>query len=467
MNRELNPCSHASPLRSRLLQLQSRFTWDLQQEDVDLDSLSTRLQEHIKLRLGHPGSVALSCSFLAYVRYLQARPEEAVSLLNQSEEKTREYFGEESERRLIVVYGDLAWLNYHTGDYTQSHAYCQTVENILVKHPTSSSSVLHPEVYGEIAWTYLKFSWAYYTKAIECFHKALELQPDDSEWNAGLAIALYRTESRYLETSLDIEESPAIKQLRRALEINPDDGVLLSMLAIKIATYQRHQEAKDLVEKALMIDPDNPHVIRYVAKYLRNQGNVDDSIDLLEQALKKTSESAFIHHQLALCYKRKKTAEQRSKPFNNQSRHKTNIHLSKSTSLSHDMYRANKLFQKALQMLPESDKGICQFFHLCYADFHYYHTKQETEAITHYTKGLLLPIVKWDQKQCAKRLKQIAEQRLSKDENDGGAHSLLGLVAKTQGEKKRAVEFYEKALDCDANNDEYLSALLNLRMELQ
>ncbi|KAM7381025.1 hypothetical protein PAMA_012049 [Pampus argenteus] len=485
MNRELNPCSHASPLRSRLLQLQSRFTWDLQQEDMDLDSLSTRLQEHIKLRLGRPGAVALSCSFLAYVRYLQGRPEEAVSLLNQSEEKTREYFGEESERRLIVVYGDLAWLNYHTGDYTQSHAYCQRVENILVKHPTSSS-VLHPEVYGENAWTYLKFSWTYYTKAIECFHKALELQPDDSEWNAGLAIALYRTESR--ETSFDIEESPAIKQLRRALEINPDDGVLLSMLAIKIATYQRHQEAKDLVEKALMIDPDNPHVTRYVAKYLRNQGNLDDSIGLLEQALKRTSESAFIHHQLALCYKRKKTAEQRSKPFNNQRvkdlRRLCIRHMDKAVKIKPSfvlaladlalMYgeeknfsRANELFQKALKMLPESDEGICQFFHLCYADFHYYHSKQETEAITHYTKGLLLPIVKWEQKQCAKRLKQIAEQRLLKDENDGGAHSLLGLVAKTQGEKKKAVEFYEKALDCDADNDEYLSALVNLRMALQ
>eukprot|EP00064_Thunnus_orientalis_P023834 superscaffoldBa00009441_g24095 len=59
--------SHASALRCRLLQLQSRFNWDLDPQDMDLESLSTRLQEHIKLRLGRRGAVALSRSSLAYV----------------------------------------------------------------------------------------------------------------------------------------------------------------------------------------------------------------------------------------------------------------------------------------------------------------------------------------------------------------------------------------------------------------
>lgn len=65
------------------------------------------------------------------------------------------------------------------------------------------------------------------------------------------------------------------------------------------------------------------------------------------------------------------------------------------------------------------------------------------------------------------RLKLIAERRLSADSNDGRAHSLLGLVAKAEGNKKQAAEFYEKALDCDEDNDTYLSALCDLRMELQ
>uniref|UniRef100_A0A3Q4IBR0 Interferon-induced protein with tetratricopeptide repeats 5-like n=1 Tax=Neolamprologus brichardi TaxID=32507 RepID=A0A3Q4IBR0_NEOBR len=273
-------------LHRRLQQLQSRFTWDLKKEDLELDDLSKQLQHDIDLRWS---TASYSC-LLSILRYLQGKPEEALSLLTESEEKTRECYGRESELRLIVTYGDLAWLKYHTEDYEQSQTYCQRVEDIL--HPPDSSTDLHPEVYGEKGWTFLKFSHSYYTKAEECFCKALELQPDDWEWNTGYAIVLYRTE----------QESPATKQLRRALEKNPDDGVLMSLLALKLVhDMNKHTEAKGLVKKALEVGQDDTQVTRYVAKYLRNQDQLDESIDLLKSMLEKKSQSSFIHHQLALC----------------------------------------------------------------------------------------------------------------------------------------------------------------------
>ncbi|XP_026171170.1 interferon-induced protein with tetratricopeptide repeats 5-like isoform X2 [Mastacembelus armatus] len=453
-----------SALSSRLQQLQSRFTWDLRKEDMDLENLSTRLQDHIELQLGQPGAVARSYSFLAYVRYIQNQPQEAESLLIQSEKTTRECYGEDREQRLIVTYGDLAWLKYHTGDYMQSQTYWQRVEDILLKYPTGSSALLHPEVYGEKAWTYLKFSRSYYPKALEFFCKALELQPDDCEWNAGYAIALYRTESGGSETSQQSEESPATKQLRRALEINPDDGVLLSMLALKL---NPHQEAESLVERALKLGSDNPHVIRYIAKYFRNKGDVERAIDLLNRALKKTSQSAFIHHQLALCYKSKKSPANTS----TNPKHWRRLciqHLEEAVKIrpsfvlamvdlavlhgeEKDLDRAEKWFQQVLQMLPGSEKSICQGFHKHYADFQFYHNRNMDKAIDHYTQ----------------KLKQIAERRTLENRNDAEAYSVLGLVAKVEGKKKEAAEFYDKALDCDGNNDKYLTALCELRMELQ
>lgn len=63
--------------------------------------------------------------------------------------------------------------------------------SLQMKYPTGSSTALLPEVYGEKGWTYLKL---YNLKAVDCFQQALELQPDDSEWNAGYAIALHRRE---------------------------------------------------------------------------------------------------------------------------------------------------------------------------------------------------------------------------------------------------------------------------------
>lgn len=77
------------------------------------------------------------------LRYLQNQREEALSLLNQSEETIRERHGDESERRLIVTYGDMAWLKYHAGDFAQSQSYCQKVEDMLVCTPIRSNVIDH------------------------------------------------------------------------------------------------------------------------------------------------------------------------------------------------------------------------------------------------------------------------------------------------------------------------------------
>ncbi|XP_039463189.1 interferon-induced protein with tetratricopeptide repeats 5-like [Oreochromis aureus] len=478
----------SSALLSRLQQLQCHFTWDLK-KDVDLKNLSTRLQDHIKLQLGQRGAVARSYSFLAYVRYLQDQQEEALSLLNQSEETIRESYGDESERRLIVTYGDMAWLKYHVGNFAQSQSYCQRVEDILVKYPTGSSGSLLPEVYGEQAWTYLKLSKSYYLKAVDSFRKALEIQTDDTEWNAGYAIALFRTEEWVLENLEENEEPPSIKQLHSALELNPDDAVLQSMLAVKLGAYKKYEEAEGLLKKALKTDPDNPHVSRYVGKYLRNHHQLEESIDMLERALKRTTQSSFIHHQLALCYKRKKIAEQSRKPFSSQRevrywrrccirefemavKIKPTFHLAWADlallyAEERNFRRAEEIFQQCLLKLPECDESLSQAIHQRYGDFHYHHKRNEAQAIVHYTKGLLIPLKKYEKKLCAKKLKQIAERHLSRNPGDGEALALLGQVARAEGNRKEAAEFYEEALNCDKDNEEYLSALCELRLELQ
>ncbi|XP_026206608.1 interferon-induced protein with tetratricopeptide repeats 1B-like isoform X2 [Anabas testudineus] len=478
-------------LLSMLQQLQSRFTWELKKEDLKLDDLSKQLQHDIDVELGEPGTVAHYYRFLAYVRYLQGWPKKAETLLSQSEQKTIECYGEDSELRLIVTYGDLAWLKYHRGLYTQSQSYYKRVQDILVKYPVDSSTDLHPEVYGEKAWTYLKLSKSYYSKAIDCFRRALELQPDKYEWNKGYAIALYRTEevlSISQQTQTITEESPATKQLRLALEINPDDAILLSMLALMLLYYQKPQEAEGLVERALEIGPDDSQVIRYVAKYLRKQDHLDTSIRLLKTILEKNSQSAFIHHQLALCYKEKKDKllKLRPKPerevqhwrrlcishLEEALRLKSTLNHTKAMLVlgyaeEYDIGRAREMFTEVLEKVEQEPDNIRQFIYRCCAEFCHYHILQRDRAVTYYTKGLQISATTSEGKRCMRKLELIAGQRLQDNHRDAAAHGILGAVAKAKGELKRAVENYENALENDTNNDGYLSALGELLQELK
>uniref|UniRef100_A0A3Q4I5H7 Interferon-induced protein with tetratricopeptide repeats 5-like n=1 Tax=Neolamprologus brichardi TaxID=32507 RepID=A0A3Q4I5H7_NEOBR len=459
--------SMCNDLHRRLQQLQSRFTWDLKKEDLELDDLSKQLQHDIDLQLGQRGALAHSYRFLSYVRYLQGKPEEALSLLTESEEKTRECYGRESELRLIVTYGDLAWLKYHTEDYEQSQTYFDKCSDT---HPPDSSTDLHPEVYGEKGWTFLKFSHSYYTKAEECFCKALELQPDDWEWNTGYAIVLYRTEQ---VQSISQSESPATKQLRRALEKNPDDGVLMSLLALKLVhDMNKHTEAKGLVKKALEVGQDDTQVTRYVAKYLRNQDQLDESIDLLKSMLEKKSQSSFIHHQLALCYEKKKNKllGERDRPESGTVQHWRSLciqHLEESVRLKKGFNAAKALL--ALQYAQNFERRSA--LELCINTSHWKHCVKVGQLLT-----LLYAKRMQTQPDLSKqevtfsillqKLTTIAEKGLKRNHRDAASYGILGAVARAKGDRSAAVRNYERALEIDANNDEYLLALWELRLDL-
>uniref|UniRef100_A0A668U7Q0 Interferon-induced protein with tetratricopeptide repeats 5 n=1 Tax=Oreochromis aureus TaxID=47969 RepID=A0A668U7Q0_OREAU len=393
----------SSALLSRLEQLQCHFTWDLKL-DVDLETLSVVNT-----------SCGTSVDDLLVLRHLQDQQEEALSLLNQSEKTIRERHGDESERRLIVTYGDMAWLKYHDGDF--------------VKYSTGSSGSFIPEVYGEQAWTYFKMSRSFLSDAIDCFRKALEVKTRDIEWNAGYAIALFCREQVN-------EESQATKQLRFALEINPNNAALQCMLAVKLVTYKKYEEADGLVKKALENDPDNPHVIRHSGNYLLNQVSLQPwsyKFLLLGDQLPSFT------YQLALCYKQKKIAEERRGPC------KEVCKCTISSFLSSEL----------------KEKRVCQIIHQHYGDFLHYHKENEAQAIAHYTKVTMFALI------CTAFhsgcLFLFSFKRLAKNRGDGEALALLGQVAKAEGDNKKAAEFYEEALNYDKDNEEYLSALCELQ----
>ncbi|XP_066520809.1 interferon-induced protein with tetratricopeptide repeats 5-like isoform X2 [Hoplias malabaricus] len=471
-------------LKTKLLQLECHFTWALIKDDTDLNDLLNRLEEQINFDLGKEKGAPRTFSHLGFVKYLMGSHEEALGYMKKSVEFIKEHPGEDYDKLLVVPYGNLSWFHYHQNNYDECESYLNKLNEIKEKYFPNYISVSNPDVLGEKGWTFLKFSRKYYGRAKDCFRKALELEPEEGEWNVGYAIALYRTEDEVSSPT----ESPAIQQLRRAIGTNPDDDVLKVLLALKLTVYKQYNEAESLVEKALENSPEHPHVIRYTGKFFRNQGSVDRAIALLKRALERVPNSGFIHHQLALSYKKKKANLHRAGNHHSKGaeiqriRNQCIYHLEMATTLkpsfilamsdlalfygeNRELSKAEELFQATFQVAKEKNDA-CQLVNVCYADFQLHSVRYEPLAIKHYMEGLKMGPNTTEGKRSASSLKKIAEKRLSRNPSDAEAFGILGFVHKEKGEKQQAIECYEKALSHE-DNDDYLSNLCDLRLSLQ
>ncbi|XP_039631827.1 interferon-induced protein with tetratricopeptide repeats 5-like [Polypterus senegalus] len=467
--------SEDKAIKSKLMQLECYFTWGLEKEAVDLDNLVQRLLDSIRL----PTGKVRSFNFLAYVKYLQGCNEDALAYLKQAEDYAKKDHEDEFEKWVLVSYGNYAWLYYHMGDISKAQDFLSQIEDICKNIPSASHySAPLSIVDGEKGWCYLRFARKYYKEAIVYFQKALEQEPDDPEWNKGYAMALYRTESF---DTISMEESLALKQLKHAMELNPEDAHIVVLLGLKLIYLKQRDEGIKLIEKALTLDPDEPYVTRYVAKGLRNTGCVDESINLLKRALEKMPNSAFLHHQIGLCYRDKifnlqtwlrrpfielsiqhleKAFELKQFFFNAQ------LELAKMYALSKDFQKAEELFQKACEMQNTCEEDIAMK-HRYYGDFLFKYKQPEVLAVKQYKAGLSCTKETQDKERCLQQLENIAERRIGRCAKDGEAYGLLGLVHQHRKQEMLAIGCFEKALLYDPGNEDYLSALCELWLKLE
>lgn len=430
--------TEATRLESELRKLECHFTWELKKEELDLTDLLNRLEQHADFNLGGEAGLAHTYNSLGFVKCLLGSPQDALTFLEKSVELTKKCRENDCDKWLLVPYGNLAWLQYRMECFSECESYLEKIKSIVQKFPDSALG-LHHEVLGEKAWAFFKFSRKYYNQAKECFVKALELDPMNAEWNCGYAFVLHRTEAQCSSAS----DSPTIKQLRRAIDTNPDNDEIKAILAIRLGQCKEYDEGERLVEEALEGSPNAPNVIRYMGKFLRAYGSVERSIALLKRALEKSPTSAFIHHQLALCYKQKTTALQREGSQHTPSagteiprlRSQCIYHLDKATELKPgfivamtelavqysedgELDRAEELFQQALQIAEEKNEGL-QKVYLCYGQFQQYRRRSIPDAITYYMECLKIDEDTKDGKQSAKYLNKINDRRSSKSPGRG------------------------------------------------
>uniref|UniRef100_A0A6J0UHY8 Interferon-induced protein with tetratricopeptide repeats 5-like n=1 Tax=Pogona vitticeps TaxID=103695 RepID=A0A6J0UHY8_9SAUR len=474
-------------IKKILLQLECHFTWTLRKENVDPDELEQRILDQIEF-LPYESKVQ-NYNLLGFVKYLNGKKEDALDDLKKAEEAVKTEHPEDIEKHSLVTWGNYAWLFYHMGNMAEAQTYINKTE-ILCKRNKSTSpyKMKLPHIYCEKAWALLKFGANNHQRAKESFVKALEEEPNNPEFNAGYAIAMYRLEDH--DDRKSAAQSSSLEPLRRAVQLNPDDPCVLPLLALKLQETDNAEEGEKYMEESLAKHPDLPHVLRYAAKFYRKKGEVQTALKYLTKALRLTPNSGFLHHQVGLCYRAMYFDMKKTRGFHHQPteemkellrlcilhfqtviEHKTkfffaHLDLANIYAEGGKIQEAEEMFQRAFGMkkLTNPEK---QWLHFCYGRYQQFHKKSDSEAMKHFLEGLKIEHESSYREKCKDMLKKLIEKRIKKGPADAKSLGILGFIHQLDGEKRQAIECYERALKMDPGNEEYLSAISNLRLSLQ
>ncbi|XP_046505315.1 interferon-induced protein with tetratricopeptide repeats 1B-like, partial [Equus quagga] len=241
-------------------------------------------------------------NLLAYVKHLKGQNEEALKSLREAEDLIQEEHGDQSGMRSLVTWGSYAWLYYHMGRLAEAQTYLDKVENTCKKFANPSSYRIDcPQMDCEEGWALLKCGGKNYKRAKACFEKALEVDPENPEFSTGYAITAYRLDGLY-ESGKDSAEF-CLNILKQAIRLNPEDAYIKALLALKLQDVGQEAEGEKYIEEALTNTSSHTYVLRYAAKFYRKKGSLDKALQLFKKALKATPSSAFVHHQIGLCYR--------------------------------------------------------------------------------------------------------------------------------------------------------------------
>ncbi|NXB15882.1 IFIT5 protein, partial [Rhagologus leucostigma] len=469
-------------LKTSLLQLECHFTWTLLKQHVSLECLEETIVDHIKFV---SESNITDYNTLSYVCHLKNSNEEALRNLKRAEEAVQKLYPGEIARRSLVTWGNYAWIYYHMQRYEEAQTYVSKVENSCKKlSSTAHGKIQLPEIYAEEGWASLRFGNNYYERAKNCFENALKSEPDNPDFNAGYAIAMYRLE--YLAERYCEEMTPCLEALKHAVELNPKNTTVMALLALELQRLKRVDEGERYIEEALQITPDFPVFLRYAANFYRRKGEVYKAVEILKKALALTPKSVFLHHQLGLCYKFKILQLKRTR-YIPQAKVENLIQLAifhfktvvdkKPTFISAHNDLANtyalgkryeeaeEIFQEVLQRnyLSCGDKQEI-YFH--YGNFQHFHMNSELKAIKYYIEGLKMEKDSYGRKKCREAVEVLLKQKIKSGLADATDIGTLGLVHNLNGEKQKAIECYEKAIALDPSNEEYQNALSELQLSI-
>ncbi|KAM7073876.1 interferon-induced protein with tetratricopeptide repeats 1-like isoform 2-T2 [Molossus nigricans] len=455
-------------IKARLEQLRCHFTWKLLIEDTELPDLENRVFDEIDF-LDTKFNVGIH-NLLAYVKHLKGQNKEALECLKEAEDLIQTEHADQSDVSSLVNWGNYAWLYYHMGRLPDAQIYLDKVEATCKKFASPSCYTMEsPEMDSEEGWALLKCGGKNYERAKACFEKALEVDPENPEFNTGYAIVMYRLDG-FTKTS-QVDEAYCLQPLERAVRLNPEDAYIKALLALKLQDFNREAEGETYIEKALTDTSSQTYVLRYAAKFYRRKGSIEKALQLLKTALRATPSSAFLHHQIGLCYRAKVIQIKKTANWQPRGRDRENINKTTRLAISHfefaleqkptfdiayihlaDMYieagdyaKTDDLYQKVFRMTPLEDEKL-QELYLHHGRYQEFQRKSEVSAMIYYLKAIKIekPTVVRDRSITC--LEKLVLKKHRRNAEDIESLSILGFIYKLKGEMNKALECYEQAL---------------------
>ncbi|MDX1570271.1 MAG: tetratricopeptide repeat protein [Xanthomonadales bacterium] len=123
-----------------------------------------------------------------------------------------------------------------------------------------------------------------FAKAVEMYREAMEVNPNDYQSPLFLAQAYSSMGRRQDEMRVRLA---SLNTIQRHLELNPHDTRALYCAANNLVSIGEKEKGREMAERALGQDENEPVVLYNVACFYAMQGNSDRSLELLERAVEQ------------------------------------------------------------------------------------------------------------------------------------------------------------------------------------
>ena len=132
-----------------------------------------------------------------------------------------------------------------------------------------------------------------YDKAIECYQKAIELNPKD-------AVAYYNMGNAYYNKQ---DYDKAIECYQKAIELNPKDAVAYYNMGNAYYNKQDYEKAIEWYEKAIKISPKYADAYNNMGNAYYNTQNYDKAIECYEKTIEIDPKHTYVYYNIGNAYK--------------------------------------------------------------------------------------------------------------------------------------------------------------------